>query len=102
LSPEVVPLNFLNPRPGTPLSGAQPLTPLEAVKYIAVYRLGLPDAVIKLAGGREGGLRSLQGLALLAGADGIVIGGYLTTAGRPPAEDLQLLADTGWGARARP
>ena len=98
LDPTVVPINILNPRPGTPLGDAVPPTPLEAVKWLALARLALPGAAIKLAGGRESGLRSLQGLALLAGANGLIIGGYLTTGGRPVTEDRALLRDCGFRA----
>ncbi len=98
LDPEVVPINVLNPRPGTPLADAVPPTPLEAVKWLALARLALPGAAIKLAGGRESGLRTLQGLALLAGANGLIIGGYLTTGGRPVTEDRALLRDCGFRA----
>ncbi len=98
LAPELVPVNFLNPRPGTALEGETSIGGLEAVKYVALFRLIMPRAAIKVAGGREPGLRSLQSLALLAGADGIIVGGYLTTAGRGLAEDMQMLDDCGFGA----
>lgn len=95
LDPAVVPVNVLNPRPGTPLGGARPMTPLMAVLWIAIARLVLPKAVIKVAGGREAILREFQGLALLAGADGMIVGGYLTTPGRPASEDLRMAVDAG-------
>ena len=95
LNPAVVPVNLLNPRPGTPLGPVAPLSTLSAVLWIAIARLILPDAVIKVGGGREAILREFQGLALLAGADGLIIGGYLTTPGRPPAEDLRMAVDCG-------
>jgi biotin synthase len=95
LDPDVVPLNFLNPRPGTPLAGAAPLRPLDALREVARFRLALPRAALKLAGGRELALRALQATALLGGADGLIVGGYLTTAGRPVADDLRMLADCG-------
>src|SRR2546423_6121654 len=89
LGPREVPVNFLNPRPGTPLQD-RPLVPaLEAVKTIALFRLVLPDAVIRPAGGGEGILRDLQAPRMLAGADAPIVGNYLTTLGaaardRPP------------------
>ena len=95
LGATVVPLNFLDPIPGTPLAGAEPLAPIEILSIVAMFRLLLPDRIIKLAGGREKNLRDLQGLMFLAGADACLIGNYLTTAGRPAAEDLALIRDLG-------
>lgn len=94
--PECVPVNLLNPRPGTPLENAPPIDPLEAVKTIAVYRFILPRANIKLAGGREGGLREYQEAALKGGANGLIIGGYLTTKGNPMADDFAMLERAGY------
>lgn len=93
LDPAEIPLNFLDPRPGTPLGGRPLLAPLEAVKAVALFRLIFPDKVLRLAGGRERVLRDLQALGLLAGANGLVLGNYLTTLGRPPEEDLRMLLD---------
>ena len=91
-----VPLNILDPRPGTPLAGLLPLSPLEIIKTIALFRFILPEATIKLAGGRERNLRELQSLALLSGANGIILGGYLTTSGKSVESDLQMLKDLGY------
>ena len=88
-----VPLNILNPIPGTPLEKQAPLSPLEILRTFAVFRFILPTAVIRTAGGREKNLRSLQALALNGGLNGIMIGGYLTTGGQDPKEDRQMLAD---------
>lgn len=93
LDVDCIPLNILNPRPGTPLAIAEPLRPLEVVKTLALFRLILPDKTIKLAGGREANLRDLQSLALLAGVNGLIIGGYLTTQGRSAENDMQMLKD---------
>ena len=90
-----VPVNLLNPRPGTPLENIPPLAPLEIIKTIAIFRLILPKAVIKVAGGRERNLRDLQAMALMAGANGLIVGNYLTTLGRDPEEDLQMIQDLG-------
>jgi len=95
LGAHVVPLNFLHPIPGTPLAGAPPLAPLKILSIIAVFRLLMPDRVIKVAGGRGRNLRDLQGLMFMAGADSCIIGNYLTTAGRPPQEDLAMIRDLG-------
>jgi biotin synthase len=95
LGPREVPINFLNPRPGTPL-GDRPLLPaLEAVRMIALFRLVLPAAVLRPAGGREVILRDLQALGMLAGANALIVGNYLTTLGRTPADDLRMLEDLG-------
>lgn len=91
-----VPVNMLNPRPGTPLENTEALQPIEIIKTIAVFRLVLPGAVIKLAGGREYALRDTQAMAFLGGANGMIIGGYLTTKGRSIKEDLQMVKDLGF------
>lgn len=96
LEVECVPVNVLNPRPGTPLEAATPPEPLEVIKTVAIFRLILPWAIIELAGGRELNVRDLQSLALLCGANGLIIGSYLTTIGRPPQDDLQLVEDLGF------
>lgn len=90
-----VPLNLLNPIPGTPLEGKKPLPPLEILRAYAVYRFILPKAQIRTAGGREVNLRDLQAMALNGGASGIMIGGYLTTGGRATERDMQMLKDLG-------
>jgi biotin synthase len=91
----IVPLNFLNPIPGTPLAGRPLLPPLEALKAIACFRFILPRQEITVAGGRTVNLRDLQGLVFLAGASALLVGNYLTTLNRPVAQDLQMLADLG-------
>lgn len=90
-----VPLNLLTPIAGTPFANNAPITPLEVLRTFAVYRFILPKAQIRTAGGREVNLRDLQALALNGGASGIMIGGYLTTAGRGTEKDLQMLKDLG-------
>ncbi len=91
-----VPINILNPRRGTPLGDVEPLEPLEIIKYIAIYRLILTASTIKIAGGREVNLRDLQAMAMQAGANGLIIGNYLTTMGRNPQQDIQMLKDLGF------
>jgi biotin synthase len=91
--PTETPLNFLNPRPGTPLADADPLTPREALHAIALFRLVLPWTLLRLAGGREIALADLQASGLLGGVNGLIIGNYLTTLGRTPQEDLKMLKD---------
>ena len=96
LKAECVPINILNPRRGTPLGDVVPLSPMEVIKYIAIFRLVLPKSTIKIAGGREVNLRDLQAMAMQAGANGLIIGNYLTTMGRSPEQDIQMLKDLGF------
>ncbi len=93
VGPAEVPLNFLNPRPGTPLQIRKLVEPLEAIRWIALFRLALPSVILRYAGGREVTLRELQALGLTAGINALIVGNYLTTLGRSPDEDLQMLAD---------
>ena len=95
LGPAEIPLNFLNPRPGTPLADRAVLSPLEALRCIAIFRLVHPGAIIRYAGGREVTLRDMQATGMLAGVNAIIIGNYLTTLGRSPSDDLRMLADLG-------
>lgn len=99
LDVDCIPINILNPRPGTPLENAKPLSPMEIIKTIVVFRLILKDKIIKIAGGREVNLRDLQALALLAGANGLIVGNYLTTQGRDASLDLQMIEDLGMKIR---
>src|SRR5437764_392065 len=91
LDPCEVPINLLDPRPGTPLEHSTTLSPREALQAIALYRLILPGAWLRLAGGRERVLGELQGMGLVAGANALIVGNYLTTIGRSPEEDHALL-----------
>ncbi|RZB32291.1 MAG: biotin synthase [Candidatus Argoarchaeum ethanivorans] len=95
LNVDAVPINIITPIAGTPLENIVPPSPLEILKTIAVYRLILPKKSLILAGGRESGLRSLQSLALISGANGILLGNYLTTKGQSPQKDLQMIVDLG-------
>jgi biotin synthase len=91
LAPCEVPINLLDPRPGTPLEDQLTLSPREALQAIALFRLVLPGTWIRLAGGRERVLGELQAMGLLAGANALIIGNYLTTTGRDASDDLALL-----------
>jgi biotin synthase len=91
--PTETPLNFLNPRPGTPLGDAEPMTPQQALHAIALFRLALPWTLLRLAGGREVALQDLQAAGILGGVNGLIIGNYLTTLGRQPQEDVRMLRD---------
>ena len=97
---DVVPINFLYPIEGTPLyEKQQPMQPLEALKIVAIFRFLLPDKELKVAGGREKVLRDLQSWIFFAGGSSFLIGNYLTTFGRTPQQDHQLLADLCLGYR---
>ena len=90
-----IPLNLLNQIQGTPFATNRSLTPLEILKTFAVFRFVLPKAMIRTAGGREVNLRDLQAMAINGGLNGMMVGGYLTTGGRRPEEDSQMLKDLG-------
>ena len=91
-----IPVNFLNPIKGTPLENTEPLTPMECIKTLAIFRIVNPKKNILAQGGREHNLRQLQPLALMAGANGFLLGNYLLTAGRNPELDLELINDLGF------
>jgi biotin synthase len=93
LDPTEVPLNFLNPRPGTPLGDQQPVAAWEAIRWIALFRLGLPGVILRYAGGREVTLRELQSMGMTSGINALIVGNYLTTLGRSAEDDLQMLDD---------
>ncbi len=95
LDVDSVPLNFLNPIQGTPLQGQHQLTPRDCLRIIAVYRLMMPTKDIYVCGGREVNLRQLQSWIFMAGANGMMVGSYLTTSGRDHRLDLQMIADLG-------
>jgi biotin synthase len=95
LEVDSVPLNFLNPIEGTRLAGAARITPMECLATIALFRLILPARRISVCGGREKNLRDLQSWMFFAGASGTMIGNYLTTTGREPEQDWQMLRDLG-------
>lgn len=90
-----IPLNILNPIKNTPFEDNEAVPPLEILRTFAVFRFILPKALIRTAGGREVNLRDLQGYALKGGLNGIMVGNYLTTSGRAPQEDLQMIEDLG-------
>ncbi len=96
LQVESIPINILNPITGTPAAeNYRPIPPLAVLKLIATYRFLLPKADIGVFGGRERALRQLQPLMFLAGANSLLIGNYLTTAGRSPEDDLRMISDLG-------
>ena len=91
----VVPINILNPIPGTPFAQKPPLPPIEILKTIACFRLILPRQEIMVAGGRAVNLRDLQSMIFMAGASAMMVGNYLTTLNQPVEKDLQMLKDLG-------
>ena len=101
LQPDEVPLNFLNPRPGTPFGDLPVLDAKEALRTIALFRLALPRTILRYAGGREitlGDLGTRDGL--LGGVNAVIVGNYLTTLGRDPADDLALLDELSMPVKA--
>jgi biotin synthase len=90
-----VPINILNPIPGTPLEGEPSLTPLEILLTVAIFRFILPAKDIRLCGGKEKNLRQLLPLGIVAGANALMTGDYLTTAGREAKDDMEMVRDLG-------
>jgi biotin synthase len=101
LEPDEVPMNFLNPRPGTPFGELEPMAGADALRTVAAFRLALPRTVLRFAGGREitlGDLGARQGL--LGGINAVIVGNYLTTLGRPAEADLDLLDELSMPVKA--
>jgi biotin synthase len=101
LDPDEVPMNFLDPRPGTPLADLPVVEAPDALRAIAAFRLAMPRTVLRFAGGREltfGDLGARDGV--LGGINAIIVGNYLTTLGRDPQEDLDLLAELSMPVKA--
>ncbi len=101
LDPDEVPMNFLNPRPGTPLEEQTVVPPTDALRAIAAFRLAMPRTILRFAGGREitlGDLGTRDGL--LGGINAVIVGNYLTTLGRPATQDLDLLAELSMPVKA--
>jgi biotin synthase len=110
INPTSVPINLLNPRPGTKFGDRDYMDPWEAVKWIAIFRLILPEALFRLCGGRVENLGELQPLAVKAGLNGVMMGNFLTTLGSEPEDDRAMFEELGlntarWddnGANPRP
>ncbi len=101
LDVDSVPVNFLNPIEGTPMAGHDDLTPMDCLKIIAMLRLTMPEKDVIVCGGREVNLRDLQSMIFFAGANGLMVGGYLTTSGRDYRDDLKMIEDLGFRVRGR-
>jgi biotin synthase len=93
LQPDEVPLNFLNPRPGTPFGDQPTMTAVDALRAVGAFRLALPRTILRFAGGREITLGDLASRGITGGVNAVIVGNYLTTLGRPASEDLAMLAD---------
>jgi biotin synthase len=91
VGPAEVPVNFLDPRPGTPLASRPLMGALEAIRWIALFRFALPHVILRYAGGREVTLGDLQEMGMTAGINALITGNYLTTLGRSPQEDVVML-----------
>jgi biotin synthase len=102
LDPTSVPINLLNPRPGTKFGDRDFMDPWEAVKWIAIFRLILPDALFRLCGGRIENLGELQPLAVKAGLNGVMMGNFLTTLGAEPEDDRAMFEELGLNTARQP
>jgi biotin synthase len=102
IDPTSVPINLLNPRPGTKFGDREYMDPWEAVKWIAIFRLILPDALFRLCGGRVENIGELQQLAVRAGINGVMMGNFLTTLGNTPEEDRAMFENLGLNVARQP
>ena len=102
IDPTSVPINLLSPRPGTKFGDRELIDPWEAVKWVAIFRLILPDALFRLCGGRVENLRELQPLAVKAGLNGVMMGNFLTTLGAEPEQDRAMFAAHGLNIARQP
>jgi len=93
LSPDEVPLNFLNPRSGTPFGDLPVMGADDALRAVATFRLALPRTILRFAGGRELTLGDLARDGMLGGVNAVIVGNYLTTLGRPASDDLAMLQE---------
>ncbi|MEZ5182061.1 MAG: biotin synthase BioB [Acidimicrobiales bacterium] len=93
VDPTEVPVNFLKPMAGTPFAHLPAVEPLEAIRWIALFRIALPTVILRYAGGREFTLGDLQAMGMTSGINALIIGNYLTYLGRSPQEDLKMLDD---------
>jgi biotin synthase len=102
IDPTSVPINLLNPRPGTKFGERELIDPWEAVKWVAIFRLILPEALFRLCGGRVENLGELQPLAVKAGLNGVMMGNFLTTLGAEPTEDRAMFERHGLNVARHP
>jgi biotin synthase len=102
INPDSVPINLLNPRTGTKFGEREMMDPWEVVKWVAIFRLILPDSLFRLCGGRVENLADLQPLAVKAGLNGVMMGNFLTTLGVEPAEDRAMFEELGLNVARQP
>jgi biotin synthase len=102
IDPDSVPINLLNPRTGTKFGERELMDPWEVVKWVAIFRLILPDALFRLCGGRVENLGELQPVAVKAGLNGVMMGNFLTTLGVEPAEDRAMFGELGLNVARQP
>src|SRR6188472_1390836 len=102
IDPTSVPINLLNPRPGTKFGDRELMDPWEVVKWVAIFRLILPGALFRLCGGRVENLGDLQSLAVKAGLNGVMMGNFLTTLGAEPEDDRAMFEDLGLNVARQP
>ena len=102
IDPTSVPINLLNPRSGTKFGDRELMDPWEVVKWVAIFRLVLPDALFRLCGGRVENLDELQPLAVKAGLNGVMMGNFLTTLGAEPADDRAMFEELGLDVARQP
>jgi biotin synthase len=102
IDPTSVPINLLNPRPGTKFGDREFMEPWEAVKWIAIFRLILPGALLRLCGGRVENIAELQRLGVKAGINGVMLGNFLTTLGNTPEEDHAMFEELGLNIAPQP
>jgi biotin synthase len=102
INPTSVPINLLNPRPGTKFGDRELMDAWEVVKWIAIFRLILPDALFRLCGGRVENLGKMQATAVKAGLNGVMMGNFLTTLGNTPEEDRAMFEELGLNVAVQP
>jgi biotin synthase len=102
INPTSVPINLLNPRPGTKFGDRELMDPWEVVKWIAIFRLILPEALFRLCGGRVENLGELQATAVKAGLNGVMMGNFLTTLGNTPEQDRGMFTELGLNVTPQP
>jgi biotin synthase len=102
IEPTSVPINLLNPRPGTKFGERSPMDPWEVVKWVAIFRLIIPGALFRLCGGRVENLGELQPMAVKAGLNGVMMGNFLTTLGAEPEDDRGMFEELGLNVARQP
>jgi biotin synthase len=102
INPTSVPINLLNPRAGTKFGDRELMDPWEVVKWVAIFRLILPDALFRLCGGRVENLGEMQAVAVRAGLNGVMMGNFLTTLGVDPATDRETFEELGLNVARQP